>query len=139
VRTYAGSAATSDSVRYQFSISETARECDVVNGQIAIKVGVSGRVLIGPAGAPGTYSVPVRIAIKREGADGVLASKLYPVTATIPPSEAGAPFTLVSEPMLVPFTREEAREDYSIIVGFDQNGRAAKPSKVKRHRAAAAE
>ena len=42
------------SVRYQFAISQTARECaPLSDNQFTLKVGVSGRLLIGPAGKPG--------------------------------------------------------------------------------------
>ena len=127
VRTFAGRDQSSSSVRYQFGISETARECDVVNGQIAIKVGVSGRVLIGPAGQPGTYAVALRVAVKRDGTDGVAATKVYPVSATIPAGETGADFTVVSDQLMVPYTREEAGVDYTILVGFDEKAAVAKP------------
>src|ERR1700760_3245676 len=43
------------SVRYQFSIGDTARQCDPAGpGEAAIKVGVAGQVVIGPAGSPGS-------------------------------------------------------------------------------------
>ena len=52
------------SVRYQFNISDTARECDPAGpGQASIKIGVAGNLVIGPAGQPGTFSVPLRIAV----------------------------------------------------------------------------
>ena len=40
------------SVRYQFDIIDAARECQPQGSQFALKVGVSGRLLIGPAGTP---------------------------------------------------------------------------------------
>lgn len=132
VRTYAGHDQSSDAVRYQFGISETARECTLVNGQIGIKVGISGRVLIGPAGQAGTYSVPLRFAVKRDGTGGVAATKVYPVSATIPPGQTGADFTIVSDELLVPFTREEASADYTILVGFDEKASVAKPHAGKK-------
>ncbi len=54
-------------VRYQFAISQTARECAPVSAnQFTLKVGVSGRLLIGPAGKPGTYSAPLRVTVHDE-------------------------------------------------------------------------
>jgi len=38
---------TNESVRYQFDITDTARECQIQGSQFAIKVGVAGRLLIG--------------------------------------------------------------------------------------------
>ena len=53
--------AESASVRYQFNIGDTARQCDPAGpGQASIKVGVKGDVVIGPAGSAGTYSVPLK-------------------------------------------------------------------------------
>ena len=50
------------SVRYQFNIGDTARQCDPAGpGQAAIKIGVAGEVVIGPAGSAGTFSAPIKI------------------------------------------------------------------------------
>src|SRR5215208_4577677 len=55
------------SLRYQGSIGEMARECDVSGGIMRIKVGIEGRVLVGPAGGPGQLEVPLRYAVVKEG------------------------------------------------------------------------
>src|SRR5688500_7285764 len=49
-----GQPASGTDVRYQATIGDTARECDYNTDthQIAIKVGIRGRVIVGPAGAP---------------------------------------------------------------------------------------
>ena len=40
------------SVRYQFNIGDTARQCDPAGtGQASVKIGVAGQVVMGPAGA----------------------------------------------------------------------------------------
>ena len=50
------------SVRYQFNIGDTARQCDPAGpGQASVKIGVAGQVVIGPAGAAGTFNAPVKI------------------------------------------------------------------------------
>lgn len=123
----------SSGVRYQYSLGDVARECTVVGNQISIKVGVQGRVLIGPAGAPGTFSVPVRVAVRSEKDQKIIASKLYRASATIPSSDTQTDFTVVSEPLLVPYTRPRADEDYTVLVGFDQSGgRGDAPVKKRR-------
>ncbi len=142
-RVFAGSDQSSNGVRYQFGIRETARECSAENGQIALKVGVSGRLLIGPAGQPGTYSVPLKIAVKREGTEGYAATKIYQVNASVPAGETGADFTVVSDLLFVPLIHEEAKQDYTIEVAFDTKaGRAAPVARARgkqaRRRAAAA-
>src|SRR6266496_759282 len=53
--------------RYQVTIGDTARECAPLGGVMTMKVGVQGRVLLGPAGAPGQVDIPLRIAVVQEG------------------------------------------------------------------------
>ena len=105
-------------LRHQFTISDTARECSVANKQISIRVGVAGRVLAGPAGGPGTFTVPVRVGIRRETDKKVITSKVVNITATIPSGAANATFAVVSDPLVVPWLREEADEDYMIVVSL---------------------
>jgi hypothetical protein len=105
-------------LRHQFALGELSRECSVVNKQIVIRVGVSGRVLAGPAGGPGTFTVPVRVGVRRDADQKMLVSKVYPVKATIPAGQVNAVFTFVADPMTVPFMREEANNDYTIVVGL---------------------
>jgi hypothetical protein len=121
LRTYSGGESNGN-VRYQYSLGDTARECKVIGNQISIKVGVEGRVLIGPMGSPGSFSAPVRIAIKHESEGKAIVSKLYHVPVTVPAGAAEAPFSFVSEPLLVPMVEVRADEDYTILVGFDGNG-----------------
>ena len=111
------------SVRYQFAISQTARECaPLPDNKFSLKVGVSGRLLIGPAGKPGAYSAPLRVTVHDENAKKDAFTKVYKVEASVP--DAGdAPFNLVTEPIVLPMTRTELADDYTLTVGFD-NGKA---------------
>lgn len=129
-----GSGEGSAGVRYQFSMGDVARECALAGNQISIKVGVQGRVLIGPAGAPGTFSVPLRVVVRSEKDQKVVASKFYRSSVTIPAGGTQADFTIVSEPLLVPYLRTQADEDYTVLVGFDQSGGKADAPKRKRRR-----
>ena len=115
------------SVRYQFAISETARECaPLSDNQFSLKVGVSGRLLIGPAGKPGAYSAPLRVTVHDENAKKDAFTKVYKVEASVP-DNGDAPFDLVTEPIVLPMTRTELADDYTLTVGFD-NGKAAAPA-----------
>lgn len=107
------------SVRYQYSLGNVARECSVVGGQLAIKVGVDGRVLLGPAGAPGVFNAALRIAVRRDSDQKPLSSSVYRIAANIPAGETQATFTQVSDQILVPYTGPAAAEDYTVLVGFD--------------------
>ncbi len=50
--------ATAGDLRYQLSFGQTARECAVHGATMIIKVGVQGRVILGPMGGPGKVEVP---------------------------------------------------------------------------------
>jgi hypothetical protein len=115
-------------VRYQFAISQTARECAPVSpNQYTLKVGVSGRLLIGPAGKPGAYSAPLRVTVHDENTKKDAFTKVYKVEASVP--DAGdAPFNLVTEPIVLPMTRTELADDYTLTVGFDNGKAAASPA-----------
>ena len=106
------------SVRYQFDIAQTARECAPQGDKFSLKVGVSGHLLIGPAGSPGAYSAPLRITVRSEVDQKPAYSKVYKIDANTA-GGAEALFQFVSEPIVLPMTRTELAEDYAIIVGFD--------------------
>ncbi len=122
------------SVRYQFDIAQTARECDPVPGgnQFSLKVGVSGHLAIGPAGKPGAYSAPLRITVRDDNAGKPAYSKTYTVQADTG-AAAETVFRFVSDPIILPMTRTELSSDYSISVGFDNSRPAQAAHPRKRH------
>jgi hypothetical protein len=125
---YAGTPASSANLRYQSALDDTARECTLEGEQLAIKIGVAGKVLLGPAGSPGSFSVPVRMAILRERDNQPIISKLYHAAVTVAAGETRADFTIVSEPLRVPFIQGHAEDDYTIKVGIDDGASADKPA-----------
>jgi hypothetical protein len=131
VRVYAGPPANGN-VRYQYSLGDLARECTVENNQIVMKVGVEGKVLLGPKGAPSSFNVPVRVSVRREADEKVLETKVYRASATIPSGSAQATFSIVTDPIAVPFLGQNAYEDYMIFVGFDGTGARLPPPKRRR-------
>ncbi len=132
-RVYNGNSTASADVRYQYSIGETARECSVENGQLVIRVGVEGKVLLGPAGGPSSFTVPVFIGVRRDEGQQMLASKVYNVAAAIPQGSTNTSFSVVSEPLVVPLTQENAAADYTIYVGFEGQ-RESRPQQARRRR-----
>ena len=113
--------ASSESVRYQFTIGDVARECDPQGAQFALKIGVSGRLLIGPAGSPGAYSTTLHVQVKRDVDDKVVVDKSYKIGANTS-GEVQAPFNFVTEPLMLPLTRARLDQDYSIAVSLGQGG-----------------
>ncbi|MBI3274484.1 MAG: hypothetical protein HYZ60_00660 [Methylocystis sp.] len=126
--------ADSADVRYQLTLGLMARECSLQGDAIAIKVGVEGAAILGPAGQPGSYFGNLRIAARRQKDGVVLQSKTYRVGATVPTGATRAEFQLIAEPLTVPYINQHAADDYEILVGFESAG-AGKPEKPAPHKA----
>lgn len=133
-RVYAGAEPSNGTVRYQFSMGDVVRECSHVGNQLVLKVGVEGRALLGPVGSPGSFTAPVRVAVRRERDETAIASKLYQVPVSIGASDANAPFSIVTEPIAVPYLSAQANTDYTIVVGFDPRGDAKLDRKARGRR-----
>lgn len=129
---HAGTPPTSANLRYQFGLTDAARECSLEGDQLTIKIGVAGKVLLGPAGTGGTYNVPVRMAIVRVHGNEPLVSKLYHAAVTVGVAAAEADFTIVSEPLHVPFTQDHTEDDYNIKVGIDDAAGADKAANADK-------
>jgi len=133
-RVYAGSEQTNEAVRYQYSIDDVARECAKQGDKLAIKVGVQGKVLLGPAGSPGSFNVPVKISVIQESNDAPIAVKSYQTNVTIPNGQTEGPYTIVSGLLTVPFVQEHTELDYSLRVAVDEKGDSpAETRKGERH------
>ena len=128
----AGSGDSAVGVSYQASMGQTARECRVENNKINIKVGVEGRVLIGTNGKSGTYTVPVRVVVKREKA--VIYSKLTRLSITVPFGDTQASFTHIEEGISLPLTENNPADEYDILVGFDPTAKMDKVEGKKKLR-----
>ena len=133
-RVMAAGAADNQGVRYQYSLFNVGRECTISGGRIALKVGVGGRVLLGPAGSAGHFDIPIRVVVFNEVAQKPVESKLYRVSASVPSGQAGAPFEFVSDNLLVPLAAGQNGGDYSIKVGFDAKGTDAAVRSPKARR-----
>jgi hypothetical protein len=119
--------------RYQVTIGQTARECAALGGVMTMKVGVQGRVLLGPAGGPGPVDLPLRIAVVLEGADPKpIVSKFARLSVSIAPGQTAAPFMHVEQDVTFPMPSLAVLENYVVYVGFDPDGAAAKPQKAKK-------
>ncbi len=121
-------------LRYQFSLGDVVRECSIEGEHLSIKVGIAGNVLLGPAGAPASFSVPLRIAIVNKASHEPVVTKLYHgPAAAIAAGQAQAPFSVVSEPLLVPFFQDHSDYDYDIKVGIDDAAEGEKADKKPKH------
>lgn len=126
-----GSAALS--LRYQANFIRFARECAVRDGNVVMKVGVEGRVILGPAGAPGQLTLPVRLAVVKEGLEPTtIWTKFYMVPVMMPPGQPNVLFTHVEEDMSFPNPPGEELDKYVIYVGFDPDSAEAAKKKPVR-------
>jgi hypothetical protein len=110
---------------------QTARECTVTGDSMTIKVGVQGRLVLGPAGSPGTINVPLRYALVREGLQPkTLWTRLFAVPVSIPAGDLNVPWIHVEEEMTIPRPSPQELEGYVVYVGFDPDG-GPKPAPAK--------
>jgi len=54
---------SANDLRYQLTFLELARQCFVNSGTVRMRVGVQGRAISGPAGAPPQLNAPIRYAV----------------------------------------------------------------------------
>ena len=121
-------------VRYQFNIGDTARQCDPAGpGQAALKVGVAGEVVIGPAGAAGTFNAPLKVTVTRQGDNTPVFSQTYKVEATTDGITAGA-FRVVTDPITLPMPTLQLADVYSITVSFEGGTGGPSPAAHKNKR-----
>jgi len=130
-----GKQAVGNDVRFQATIGKLARECVKAGGEITARIGIQGRVIAGPAGAPTTIEVPLRVAVVQGGVgEKVIATKAYTTTVTMSESES-VPFTFVAEDLVYPEPVGRAGENYLFYVGFDPqlvSAEKAKPARKKK-------
>ena len=115
-------------MRFQATITKTARECSLNGGVITARIGIQGRVIAGPAGAPSSVQVPLRVAVVQGGiGEKTIATKAYQTTVNM--TETGSePFTLVAEDLVYPVPSAAATSDsYIFYIGFDPQ--ALKPER----------
>lgn len=101
-------------LNYQAVIDKQSRNCVVSNGKITVKMGVTGRLLLGPAGSVQTAELPIRFAIERDGV--AIYSEAYRIPVSIPPSAQSTDFVKVVENVEIPYL---GGEQITIWVGFD--------------------
>ncbi len=118
-------------LRYQVGIGETARECRLNAGVVTMRVGIEGRVVLGPAGTPGALQVPLRFAVVQEGTEPkTIVTKLERVAVSIPDNQPHVTFTHIEENLSFPMPRPGVIDSYVLYVGFDPL--VARPVEKKR-------
>jgi hypothetical protein len=125
------------SLKYQGSFVRAARECAVVDGNMVMKVGVEGRVVVGPAGGPGEVDVPLRMAVVQETPGGTrpITTKFMRIAVPIGPGNGNVPFTHIEEGLSFPLpTPISLLDNYTVYVGFDPlSAEAQEKQNEKQH------
>ncbi|TIW19895.1 MAG: hypothetical protein E5V65_09515 [Mesorhizobium sp.] len=119
---------------YQASITDVTRDCTHENGQLTMKIAVAGKVVPGPLFAPGTVTMPIRVAVQH-GPD-VLYSQLHQYQVQVTDPSAATQFVFTDTSVMVP---EPTARDYQAYAGYDENTPvAADKTKGKRKKRAPA-
>jgi hypothetical protein len=128
--------ASPNTLRYQATIARLARECAVRGPMMTVKVGVQGRVVVGPAGGPGQVDVPLRYALIQEGPEPKpILTKLYQFAVNIPEGQGNVPFLHIEEDLTFAVPSRAALDNYVIYVGFDAAAvKQEAPKKTRRSR-----
>jgi hypothetical protein len=106
-------------VKYQGTFARAARECALVGGQLVMKIGVEGRIIVGPAGGPGQVDVPLRIAVVEETVKGTrpIVTKFVRIPVTVASATDNPTFTHVEEGLSFPMPKD--LDSYVVYIGFD--------------------
>jgi len=124
--------ATGSDLRYQLSITQLARQCALEGPEIRMRVGVQGRVIVGPAGAPNQVEVPLRYAVVREGVDPkTIVSKFRRIPVALPSGTMNVTFTDIEDNLRFPMPAPAELEAYVVYIGFDDTGDRNRPPAKK--------
>jgi hypothetical protein len=106
-------------VMHRGEIMRTARECAVARGQVTVKYGFSGRVLLGPRGRPGSVALPVTVLVTDAKRERVAADKAR-IDVAITSEKPEGYFSIVRT---VTFNVPEGTRpgEFEVFIGFDQN------------------
>ncbi len=119
-------------LRYQATITRTARDCRRSSGQIIARIGIQGRVIAGPAGSPAAVEIPLRVAVVRSGIhEQVMATKVYRTTVAMT-EDASVPFSLVGEDLAYSMPSGATSESYVFYIGFDPQAVTPEPKAARR-------
>lgn len=128
-----GTEPTALSLRYQVSIARTARECAISGPTMTMKVGVQGRVILGPAGSPGQISVPLRYAVVQEGVEPkTVWTNLRKFPVVVAPDQSNVTFLDIEEGISFALPSRADLAAYVVYVGFDQIAAPEKPAARRR-------
>jgi hypothetical protein len=126
----AGPGGSASAVSFQAAITGSARECAAQGNQMRIRVGIEGQVLLGQSGRPGTFSVPVRVVVKRRAE--IVTQRFTRISVSVPQGETRGVFTHVEENVVVPISSVDPADEFDIYIGLDPTGQQARLQNRRR-------
>jgi hypothetical protein len=114
-------------MRYQATITRTARDCSLNAGQITARVGIQGRVIVGPAGAPATVEIPLRVAVVQGGVNEKTITTTVVRTTVSMGEGLSVPFSVVAEDIVYPAVSADINDSYIFYIGFDPQALKPEP------------
>jgi hypothetical protein len=114
-------------VRYQATITRTARDCNLNAGQITARIGIQGRVIVGPAGAPASVEVPLRVAVVQGGVNEKTITTTVVRTTVAMGEGLSVPFSVVAEDVVYPAVSADINDLYVFYIGFDPQALKPEP------------
>ena len=100
---------------YQVTLADSTRQCVLNESQLVMTVMVQGRIVVGPAGASGTVTVPIRVAVM----DGETShySELVQYPVTVPADGSAGQFIFTQSNVSIPAGSGGFTKAY---VGFEE-------------------
>jgi len=114
-------------VRYQATITRYARDCNLEGGRITARVGIQGRVIAGPAGAPASVEVPLRVAVVNAGVNEKVITTTVVRTTVSMAEGLSVPFSVVAENVVYPAVSPAENDSYVFYIGFDPQALKPEP------------
>jgi hypothetical protein len=123
-------------LRYQATIARYARDCNLENGRITARVGIQGRVIVGPGGAPASVEIPLRVAVVKDGVNEKVITTTVVRTTVAMGEGLSVPFSVVAEDVVYPAVSVDENDSYVFYIGFDPQALKPEPKpKVVRKKA----
>lgn len=113
-----GQAGDGLAVIHRGEITKTARECEIRPGEIIVKYGFSGRVLLGPRGVAGPITLPVHVHVTDPSRDRIQTDQMS-VAVDIPADKPIGYFSMVRV-VTIPVVEGTRPADYKLYVAFDR-------------------
>ncbi len=101
-------------LHWQAVIENQSRNCVSSNGMITVRMGVIGRLLLGPAGTTNSVTVPLTFTVERNKV--AMFTERFEIPVSVTPPAQSAEFVKVVENVNVPYL---GGEEIVIWVGFD--------------------